>query len=215
MELIKVIIVDDHAMVRDGLRRILQSAEGFEIVGEAADGVSAIKLVRQSPASLMLLDLSMPGPNGLDLLKQFKAEQPQMRILVLTMHAEEQYAKRAFSSGASGYLTKDSAASELVIAAKKVAAGGLYVSSTMAEQFAHTLATGARNLPHEQLSDREFDVFRRLVEGQSLHEIAGELSLSSKTVSTYKMRVLAKLQLPGDAALVRYAIVNKVFDSAI
>jgi DNA-binding NarL/FixJ family response regulator len=213
--MIRVLIVDDHAMVRDGLRHILQSTRDIEVAGEAADGPSAIKLARECPASVLLLDLSMPGRNGLELIKQLKQEQRALRILVLTMHAEEQYAKRAFTAGASGYLTKESAASEVVAAVTKVADGGVYVSVSMAERLAQSLTAVGKGLPHEQLSDREFDVFRRLVDGQTLSDIARDLSLSSKTISTYKTRILEKMQLQSDAALVRYAIGNKVFEEDI
>jgi DNA-binding NarL/FixJ family response regulator len=211
----RVLIVDDHAMVRDGLRHILQNARGFEVVGEAADGPGVIKLARECPAAVLLLDLSMPGRNGLELIKQLKDEHPGLKILVLTMHAEEQYAKRAFTAGASGYLTKESAANELVAAVTKVADGGVFVSLSMAERLARGLTTVGKGLPHEQLSDREFEVFRRLVDGQTLSNIASELSLSSKTISTYKMRILDKMQLQSDAALVRYAIGHKLFDEDI
>ena len=214
-DMTRVLIVDDHAMVRDGLRHILQNADRFEVVGEAADGPGLIKLARECPASVVLLDLSLPGRNGLELIKQLKDEHPGLKILVLTMHAEEQYAKRAFTAGASGYLTKESATDELVAAVTKVAGGGVYVSHSMAERLARGLTTADKGLPHEQLSDREFEVFRRLVEGQTLSDIASDLSLSSKTISTYKMRILDKLQLQSDAALVRYAIGHKLFDSDI
>ncbi|GAA4343692.1 response regulator transcription factor [Pigmentiphaga soli] len=213
--MIRVLIADDHALVRDGLRHILSGAEGFEVAGEAADGAGAIRLARECPASVLLLDLSMPGRNGLELIRQIKEEQPGLKVLVLTMHAEEQYAKRAFAAGASGYLTKESATKELVAAVAKVAAGGVYVSLAMAEQFARGLTGAADRLPHERLSDREFDVFRRLVDGQPLGDIARELSVSSKTVSTYKMRILEKMQLQSDAALVRYAIRHKLFEEGI
>jgi DNA-binding NarL/FixJ family response regulator len=208
--MIRVLIADDHALVRDGLRHILQNAKGFEVVGEASDGVSTIALVRSQQAEVLVLDLSMPGRNGVELIKQIKDELPGLRILVLTMHAEQQYAVRAFKAGASGYLTKESASAELVSTVSKVAAGGVYVSLAMAERFAQSLNEPVDTLPHQRLSDREFDVFRRIAVGQTLSEIATELCVSSKTVSTYKTRILEKMQMPHEAALVRYAMRHKL-----
>jgi DNA-binding NarL/FixJ family response regulator len=210
--MIRVLIADDHTLVRDGLRHILESAHGFEVTGEAADSAGALALVRTHEAEVILLDLSMPGRSGLDMIKQIKDEKPALRILVLTMHAEEQYAVRAFKSGASGYLTKESAAAELVAAVTKIAAGGVYVSLTMAEKFALNLNAPQTALPHQQLSDREFDVFKRLVGGVSISEIANQLCVSSKTVSTYKTRVMEKLQISTEAALIRYAIKHRLFE---
>ncbi|ACD19935.1 response regulator [Paraburkholderia phytofirmans] len=206
----RVLIADDHALVRDGLRHILQSTSGFEVAGEASDGSSTIALVRSRPAEVLVLDLSMPGRNGVELIRQIKDEMPALRILVLTMHAEQQYAVRAFKAGASGYLTKESASAELVSAVSKVASGGVYVSLAMAERFAQSLNEPGDALPHQRLSDREFDVFRRIVAGQTLTEIATELCVSSKTVSTYKTRILEKMQMPHEAALVRYALRHKL-----
>lgn len=210
--MIRVLIADDHTLIRDGLRHILQKASGFEVVGEANDGPSTIALVRSCPAEALVLDLSMPGRNGVELIKQIKEEIPALRILVLTMHAEQQYAVRAFKAGASGYLTKEGASAELVAAVSKVASGGVYVSLTMAEQFAQNLNEPVDTLPHQRLSDREFDVFRRIAAGQTLTEIATELCVSSKTVSTYKTRILEKMQMPHEAALVRYALRHNLLD---
>jgi len=208
----RVLIADDHALVRDGLRHILLSASGFEVAGEASDGVTTIAMIRSTVADVLVLDLSMPGRNGVDLIKQIKDEKPALRILVLTMHAEQQYAVRAFKAGASGYLTKESASAELVTAVTKVAAGGVYVSLSMAERLAQTLNEPAGNLPHQRLSDREFDVFRRIAAGETITEIAQALSVSVKTVSTYKTRILEKMQMPHEAALVRYAVRNKLIE---
>ena len=208
----RVLIADDHAMVRDGLRHILQSANGFEVAGEASDSITTIALIRKTPAQILVLDLSMPGRNGLELIKQIREEKPELRILVLTMHAEQQYAVRAFKAGASGYLTKESASAELVGALTKIASGGVYVSLAMAERFAQSLNEPADTLPHQRLSDREFDVFRRIAAGQTITEIAQALCVSSKTISTYKARILEKMQMPHEAALVRYAVRHKLFD---
>ncbi|MFM0004706.1 MULTISPECIES: response regulator [Paraburkholderia] len=206
----RVLIADDHALVRDGLRHILQGASGFEVVGEANDSASTIALIRERAADVLVLDLSMPGRNGVELIKQIKEEKPTLRILVLTMHAEQQYAVRAFKAGASGYLTKESASAELVVAVTKVAVGGVYVSLAMAERFAQSLNEPTDLLPHQRLSDREFDVLKRIAAGQTITEIAAELCVSSKTVSTYKTRILEKMQMPHEAALVRYAMRHKL-----
>ncbi|KAB0638105.1 DNA-binding response regulator [Burkholderia stagnalis] len=210
--MIKVLIADDHALVRDGLRHILQNASDFEIAGEARDSASTMALVRGTNADVLVLDLSMPGRNGVELIKQIKDEKPSLHILVLTMHAEQQYAVRAFRAGAAGYMTKESASAELVAALTKIAAGGVYVSLAMAEQFAQSLNEPTDMLPHQRLSDREFDVFRRVASGQSISEIAEELCVSVKTVSTYKARILEKMQMSNEAALVRYAMRHKLFD---
>jgi DNA-binding NarL/FixJ family response regulator len=210
--MIRVLLADDHTLVRDGLRHILKQASGFEVAGEACDSVTTIALMRSTDANVLVLDLSMPGRNGIELIKQIKDEKPALRILVLTMHAEQQYAVRAFKAGASGYLTKESASAELVGAVTKVASGGVYISLAMAERFAQSLNESVEALPHQRLSDREFDVFRRIVEGQSITEIAHELCVSVKTVSTHKTRILEKMQMPNENALVRYAIRHKLFD---
>jgi DNA-binding NarL/FixJ family response regulator len=208
----KVLIADDHALVRDGLRHILQNAKGFDVVGEANDGPSTLALVRSTEADVIVLDLSMPGRTGVELVSQIKHENAKLRILVLTMHAEQQYAVRAFKAGAVGYLTKESASAELVAAVTKVAAGGVYVSLSMAEQLAQSLTEPVDTLPHQRLSDRELEVFRRICRGQTISEIADTLCVSTKTVSTYKTRILEKMQMPHDIALVQYAMRHKVFD---
>ena len=210
----RVLLADDHTLVRDGLRHILEGTSGFDVVGEANDGPSTISLVRNTPADIRVLDLSRPGRNGIELVKQIKEELPTLRVLVLTMHAEQQYAVRAFKAGASGYLTKESASKELVSALTKISAGGVYVSLSMAERLAQSLNEPTDMLPHQRLSDREFDVFRRIASGQTISEIANELCVSAKTVSTYKTRILEKMQMPHEAALVRYAIQHKLFEDS-
>ncbi|KVM86587.1 LuxR family transcriptional regulator [Burkholderia anthina] len=204
--MIRVILADDHAVMRDGLRHILETAGGFEIVGEASDGSGTLALAERAAADMLLLDLSMPAPTGIELIRLVKRQAPSLRTLVLTMHAETQYAARAFKAGAIGYLTKDSATAELVEAVGKVAAGGVYVSPSAAESLARTLRAPAHALPHERLSARELDVMRRIVTGRTVTQIACELALSAKTVSTYKTRILEKMALPHEAALIRYAV---------
>ncbi|MEB2564805.1 response regulator transcription factor, partial [Burkholderia anthinoferrum] len=197
--MIRVILADDHAVMRDGLRHILETAGGFEIVGEASDGSGTLALAERAAADVLLLDLSMPAPTGIELIRLVKRQAPSLRTLVLTMHAETQYAARAFKAGAIGYLTKDSATAELVEAVGKVAAGGVYVSPSAAESLARTLRAPAHALPHERLSARELDVMRRIVTGRTVTQIACELALSAKTVSTYKTRILEKMALPHEA----------------
>lgn len=202
----RVLIVDDHAIVREGLQRILESTPERWVAVQAESGFEALQRLRTSAVDVAIIDLSMPGMSGLDLLRRIKSEFPAQRVLVLSMHAEEQYALRAFKAGANAYVTKDRAAAELVTAVRKVAAGGAYVTSTLAERVVLQL-NGAVDVPrHAQLSDRELEVLRRLVAGQRLTEIAEALHLSVKTVSTHKSRVHEKLQLPTMAGLIRYGI---------
>jgi DNA-binding NarL/FixJ family response regulator len=201
-----LLLVDEHTVVREGLRRVLEGCgEGWTVL-EAASGFQALERLRERPIPIVITDLSMPGMNGLELIRRVRAEFPATAILVLSMHAEDQYALRAFKSGANGYITKDSAAAELVSAVRKVAAGGAYVTGDLAERVVQQLS-GNRPAPsHAQLSDRELDVLRRIVAGQRLTEIALDLHLSVKTVSTHKTHIQEKLQLPNLAALVRYGL---------
>ncbi len=204
--MIRIVIADDHAFVREGLKRVLEDVDGIAIAGEAADGSEVMQRVRELDFDVLVLDLSMPGRSGMELIKLVKAEKPRLRVLVLSMHQETQYAVRAIKSGASGYLTKDSAPDLLEQALRKVAAGGAYVSAAVAEQLALGAMPGAEAAPHTNLSDREFQVFRLLVSGRSVTEIATELHLSVKTVSTHKANLMQKLAVPNQSELVRYAI---------
>ena len=210
----KVLIADDHAIVREGLRRILGGQEGIEVAGEATNGFEVLDRVREGGFDLLLLDLSMPGRSGVDLIKQVKEEAPKLPVLVLTMHEEEQYAVRALRAGASGYLTKESAPSQLVAAIRKVASGRLYISPNLAEQLALEVRPASDEEPHKHLSDREFEVFRLLVDGKSVSDIAALLHLSVKTVSTHKTRILEKMNLTSVAELVRYAIAHRLAGEA-
>jgi DNA-binding NarL/FixJ family response regulator len=207
-----IVIVDDHPLVRDGIRNALQDEGGCNVVGEAGDWPSALALVRSVPADLLVLDLLMPGRSGVELISQVKLDAPTLRILVVTAHAEQQYAVRSFKAGASGYMTKGCMGTELLAAVIKVAAGGVYVSRPMADALATILTEPSQPLPHHRLSDREHDVFRRLSGGQTLAQIAEALSVSTKTVSTYKARILEKLEMPHDVALIRYAVRHELFD---
>ena len=206
--MIRVLLADDHTLVREGLKQLLAAAEGVEVAGEAADGDQALALVRANHYDLAVLDLSMPGLSGVELVKRVKHEKPKLKVLVLSMHGERQYAARALKAGASGYLTKDSAAAQLVSAIRKIAAGGVQISETAAAQL--IAGASADSEPHAALSDREFEVFRMLVAGQGLSAIAGRLHLSVKTVSTHKTRILQKMGMDSTAALVRYAVERKL-----
>ena len=203
---LQILIVDDHAIVREGLKRILETAGKHWVISEAAGGLQALELLRTQRTDLLIVDLSMPGMSGLDLIKRVHAEYPGIGLLVLSMHAEEQYALRAFQAGAKGYVTKDSAGAELLTAVRRVVEGGTYVSAVLAERVVMQL-TGARRAPrHSQLSDRELEVLRGIVAGHRLTDIANELHLSVKTISTHKSRIQEKLELPTTAALIRYGI---------
>jgi DNA-binding NarL/FixJ family response regulator len=204
--MIRVLLADDHKIVREGLRGILSRTEGMEVAGEAADGDQALALVRANDYDVVVLDMSMPGLSGLDLIKRLLIERPGLRLLVLSMHGEEQYAARALKAGAAGYLNKDSAAEQLVGALRKVAAGGVHVGEAAAAALLEA-GRGGR----QSLSDREFEVLRLLVEGKSPGDVADQLHLSVKTVSTHKTRILDKLNLRTTADLVRYALENKLF----
>ncbi len=210
----RILIADDHAIVRDGLRRILQGAPGIEVAGEAVSGDEVMARVREGGFELLLLDMSMPGKSGIELIKWVKATRPELAVLVLSMHQEEQYAVRAIRAGASGYVTKESASALLVAAIRKVAGGGLYISPGVAEQLALTLTQQSAALPHQTLSDREYEVFGRLVRGDSVSDIAAHLHLSSKTVSTHKAHILEKMNMDSVADLVRYAMEHKLLDSS-
>jgi DNA-binding NarL/FixJ family response regulator len=204
----RVLIADDHKIVRDGLKRILAASADLEVAGEAASGDEALALVKANDYDIAMVDMSMPGLSGIALLKRLKAEKPKLKLLVLSMHGEHQYAARALKAGASGYLTKDSAADQLVGALRKIAAGGVHISDAAASALVSSQAASS----HESLSDREFEVMRLLVEGLGPSEIGERLHLSVKTVSTHKTRILEKLGLGSTAELVRYALENKLID---
>ena len=203
--MIRVLVVDDHQIVRDGLRRILSAHDDLEVTAEAADGDAALALVRARDFDVAVLDMSMPGLSGIDLIRRVRLEKPALPLLVLSMHGERQYAARAMKAGASGYLNKDSAAEQLVDALRKVAGGGVYLSDAAAA----SLVASQRG-SGSALSNRELEVVRLLSEGLSPTEIGERLHLSVKTVSTHKARAQEKLGLSGTAELVRYAIENKL-----
>lgn len=210
---VRIVLADDHAIVREGLKRIVADVSDFQVVGEAADGTDVMRAVRELEFDVLVLDLSMPGRSGMELIKLVKAEKPKLRILVLSMHQEMQYAVRAIKSGASGYLTKESAPAQLERAIRKISGGGAYISAEVAEQLAlGAMPGGSESLPHESLSDREFEVFRLLVAGDAVSDIAAKLNLSVKTVSTHKANLMQKLGLANPTELVRYAIKHGLAD---
>jgi len=210
--MIRIVIADDHTIVREGLKQLLAAAQDLSVVGEAQDAHEVLERVRGIEFDLLLLDISMPGRSGTELIKQVHMEKPKLRVLVLSMHEEEQYAVRAIKAGAAGYLTKDSASSQLVSAIRKVAAGGAFITESVAQQLALGAMPKSDGPPHTALSDREFQVFRELVSGKAVSEIADELSLSVKTVSTHKARIMQKMNMSNPAELIRYAINHRLVD---
>jgi len=210
--MIRIVVADDHTIVREGLKQLLAAEGDLEVAGEAQDGFEVLKRVRELDFDLLLLDMSMPGKSGIELIKQVKGEKPKLRILVLSMHEEHQYAVRAIRAGASGYLTKESASRQLVEAIRKVASGGAFISSAVAEQLALGAMPDAQGPLHATLSDREFQVFRMLAEGKSISDIAERLNLSVKTVSTHKANILHKMNMGTSGDLIRYAIAHRLVE---
>lgn len=208
--MIKIVIADDHAIVREGLKRIIASADDMTVVGEAGDGSAVMQQVRGAEFDVLVLDLTMPGRSGMELIKLVHSEKPKLRILVLSMHEELQYAVRAIKSGASGYLTKDSAPLQLLQVLRKIAAGRAFISSDVAEQLALGSMLGGVSAAHEKLSDREFEVFRLIAAGMSVTDIATRLNLSAKTISTHKANLMQKMGLNNQSELIRYAIKHGV-----
>jgi len=208
MKRITILVADDHAVVRRGLRHIFATSPDIVIAGEAVDGKEVLEKLRTTEVDVLLMDVSMPDTDAVELVRRVKAEQPRVAVLVHSMHAESPVASRMLKAGASGYITKDSEPEQLVGALRKVAAGGRYIGAELAEQLAFGDGTGRP--PHELLSDRESQVLILLASGKSLKAIARELDLSPKTASTYKTRVMQKLNLGSDAELVRYAVAHQL-----
>lgn len=209
---LQFLLVDDHAIVRDGLKQVLAGAFPDAAIAEARNAKEALEFAMELKPDVVLLDISLPGKSGLDILKQIKTIEPESRVLILTMHPEEQYAVRVLKAGASGYLTKEMASDEVADAVKKILAGGRYVSSALAENLAANLHTSTEKTLHECLSDREYQILRMIGIGKSVKEIAYDLSLSIKTISTYRARVLAKLKFKGNADVIRYAIRERLVE---
>lgn len=206
-ELIKILLVDDHTVVRNGVRLMLSAASEIRVAGEAASAPEALQLVEGERFDVALVDIALPGKNGLDLLKSLRATRPELAVLMLSTYSEEIYALRALKLGAAGYLTKDSPTATLIEAVRKVAAGGKYVSPSLAEKFASMIA-GKHTASHEGLSNRELEVLKLLARGESLISIGEMLHLSPKTVTTYRTRILEKMGIGSNAELTRYAIEN-------
>ncbi len=204
--MIKILIADDHPVVRKGLKEIIEDIPDLAVRGEASTGHEALEKVRKGDFDLVVLDISMPGINGLDILKQLKDEKPKLPVLVLSMYPEEQYAVRVLRAGASGYLTKESAPEELITAIRKASKGRKYISSSLAEKLAFDLETGAGRPLHETLSDREYQVMRMIASGKTGKVIGEELFLSVKTISTYRARILEKMEMKSNAELTHYAL---------
>jgi two-component system invasion response regulator UvrY len=202
----RVVIADDHPVVRAGLRQIVAAQPDMQVVGEAADGDQVLAVLAGTPADVLLLDLTMPGAPFPGLLKHVLSRYAGVRVLVMSMHPEDQFAGRALREGAAGYLTKERTPQDLVEAIRKVTRGGTYVSSALAEHLAAALDTRRPAVAHEALSDREYEVLRLMGAGRTVGEIAAQLSLSPKTVSTYRTRILQKLGLRTSAELIRYAL---------
>jgi two-component system, NarL family, invasion response regulator UvrY len=208
----EVLVADDHAIIRDGLKKILADTDDLVVAGEASNGHTVMEQVKQRDWDLLVLDLSMPGRHGLELIKLLKAERPKLPILIFSMHQEEQFAVRAFRAGASGYLSKEGDSDLILPAMRKVAAGGTYISPKVAELLATDISPNSQALPHTLLSDREYEVFSRILKGISLTVIAAELSLSIKTVSTHKSHILIKMGMSSQVDLVRYAIEHHLME---
>ncbi|MEJ2038306.1 MAG: response regulator transcription factor [Desulfosarcinaceae bacterium] len=206
--MIRVIIADDHPIVRAGLNQIIAEDSFITVAGEAANGPELLEKVRKDGYDIVLLDLSMPGMEGIDVLKQLKIEQPQLPVIILTVHPESQYALRILKAGASGYITKESASVELIKAIRKVHGGGRYITPSLAEKIAFALGGDSTQLPHEALSDREYQVLCMLGSGKTVSQIADNLALSVKTISTYRTRILEKMRMQNNAELIHYAVQN-------
>lgn len=207
---IDVLVADDHAIIRNGLKNLLADTDDLVVADEAASGNAVLEKIRERDFGLVVLDLSMPGRNGLELIKLIRSERPKLPILVFSMHHEEQYAVRAMRAGATGYLTKESNSDLLLPAMRKVAAGGVFVSEKVVELLAKDHGAQSEAQPHTLLSNREYEVFTRIVSGQPMKQIADELSLSIKTVSTHKSHILQKMNLAGQVDLVRYALEHRL-----
>lgn len=212
--MIELLIADDHPIMRDGLKQILAATEDIVVAGEASNGEEVLAKLKQRDFDVLVLDLSMPGTSGIELIKRVTIDKPKQRILILSMYKEELYAVRTLKAGASGYLCKDSASSQLITAIRKVASGGRFVSPEVAESLALEMSPQHQALPHGQFSNREFQIFRMIAAGRTVTEIAEALMLSVKTVSTYKTRILEKLQLSNNTELIRYGLKHGLIDDA-
>jgi len=210
--MLKILVADDHPIVRQGIKQIIADTTDMVVAGEATNGHEVLNAVKENPYDVILLDIAMPGPNSIDILKQLKKDKPQIAVLILSIHPEEQYAVRTLKAGASGYLTKESAPDELVEAIRKVSKGGKYITSSLAESLATILIKEDQGLPHTILSDREYQVLLMISSGKTNKEIADELSLSVKTISTHHTRILNKMNMRTNAELIHYVIKHELED---
>jgi len=210
--MIRILIADDHAIVRRGLKQILEESPEMRVVAEAANGVDALHWIRANDCDVALLDISMPGRSGVEVLKQLREEKPKLPVLILSIYPEDQYAVRLIKAGAAGYLTKDSAPTEVVEAVRRVVSGKKYISPTVAEMLADELGAPDEKLPHQTLSDREYQIFLLLASAKTPTEIAAALALSVKTVSTHRHRILEKMHLRNNAELMHYAIEKRLVE---
>ncbi|HET6491145.1 MAG TPA: response regulator transcription factor [Syntrophales bacterium] len=210
MKKIRILIADDHPIVREGYKKILMSQPDMDVTGEAGNGQEVLDLIQKKDFDLILLDISMPGRSGLEILKELKGQKPHLPVMILSIYPEEQYAVRAFRDGASGYLTKASTPKELISAIRKVSQGGRYVTEALAEKLTYFLHGDAEKTPHEKLSDREYQVMLLIASGKTVTQIADELCLSVKTISTYRRHILEKMQFTTNAEITMYAIQNKL-----
>jgi DNA-binding NarL/FixJ family response regulator len=210
MKKIRILIADDHPIVREGYKKILMSQPDMDVTGEAGNGQEVLDLIQKKDLELILLDISMPGRSGLEILKELKSQKPHLPVMILSIYPEEQYAVRAFRDGASGYLTKASTPKELISAIRKVSQGGRYVTEALAEKLTYFLHGDAEKAPHEKLSDREYQVMLLIASGKTVTQIAEELCLSVKTISTYRRHILEKMQFSTNAEITMYAIQNKL-----
>ncbi len=207
--MISILIADDHAIVREGLKQILSGLPDFKVSAEAASGYETLQKLEEMPIDLVILDINLGDQNGLEVLKQIRQKWATLPVLILTMHSEKQYATRMLKAGASGFLNKGSASEELVNALRKIARGGKYITESLAEQLVMEMGQSTA-VPHERLSDREFEIFRQIAIGKKNKEIAEELYLSEKTVSTYQSRILEKMNLANRSAIIHYALENSL-----
>jgi two-component system invasion response regulator UvrY len=212
MSKINILIADDHPIVREGFKQVLSETTDMIVAGEASNGQEVLNLIRKNKYDVVLLDISMPGRSGLEILKELRSEHPKLPILIVSIYPEEQYAVRAFRAGASGYLTKASAPHELIEAIRKVSKGGRYVSSSLAEELTYYLDVDATRAPHETLSDREYQVMLLIASGKTVSGIAEELCLSVKTISTYRTHILKKMNVKNNAEITLYAVQNKLVE---
>jgi len=204
--MINILIADDHAIVRKGLKQILSETSDMSVAAEASSGEEALEKIAHNNFDMILLDISLPGKNGLDVLRQIKREKPKLPVVILSVYTEEQYAMSAFKAGASGYLTKESAPEELISALRKISRGGKYVTSSLAEKMALRISAIKERLPHDRLSEREYEVMCMIASGKTINQIAKKLSLSASAVSTYRSRILEKMEMSGTSDIIRYVV---------